>query len=261
MQSWIPYTQITTSATVNTGVGGLNLFASILQQHGGEFYNEEKSATALETPRALSAFTYWTDMYTKYKLPTTASFYNRFRLGTMPLGIEVYTLYTTLTEAAPEIDGRWGIALVPGTEQNGTVNHTVSGAGTGCGIISSSKNKEAAWEFLKWWTSADTQLRYNNNVESVLGAVSRTTTATLEAFENMSWKKEDLEVLLKQRENISEIPEVAGSYYVSRAVDQAFWAVINGEETPKDSLSEWAEIADNEIERKINQYSKKVAEQ
>lgn len=70
-------------------------------------------------------------MYTKYKLPTTASFYNRFRLGTMPLGIEVYTLYTTLTEAAPEIDGRWGIALVPGTEQNGTVNHTVSGAGTG----------------------------------------------------------------------------------------------------------------------------------
>ena len=56
----------------------------------------------------------------------------------------------------------------------------------------------------------------------------------------MSWKKEDLEVLLKQRENISEIPEVAGSYYVSRAVDHAFWAVINDEETPKDSRSEWA---------------------
>lgn len=258
MQSWIPYTQITTSATVNTGVGGLNLFASILQQFGGEFYNENKTATALENPVALNAFTFWTDMYTKYKLPTTASFYNRFRLGTMPLGIEVYTLYTTLKEAAPEIDGRWGIALVPGTEQNGTVNHTVSGAGTGCGIISSSKNKNAAWEFLKWWTSADTQLRYNNNVESVLGAVSRTTTATLEAFENMSWEKKDLEILLKQRENISEIPEVAGSYYVSRAVDQAFWTVINGEEAPKDSLSEWAEIADNEIERKINQYSKRL---
>lgn len=74
----------------------------------------------------------------------------------------------------------------------------------------------------------------------------------------MSWKREDLDVLLKQRENISEIPEVAGSYYVSRAVDQAFWAVINGEETPKDSLNEWAEIADNEIERKINQYSKRL---
>ena len=254
MQSWIPYTQITTSATVNTGVGGLNLFASILQQHGGSFYNDGKTATMLESPTALNAFTFWTDMYTKYKLPTTASFYNRFRLGTMPLGVEVYTLYTTLKEAAPEIDGRWGIALVPGTRQNGTVNHTVSGAGTGCGIISSSKHKKEAWEFLKWWTSADTQLRYNNNVESILGAVSRTTTATLDAFKEMSWEKSDLEILLGQREQISEIPEVAGSYYVSRAVDQAFWAVINGEETAKDSLSEWAEIADNEIERKINQY-------
>ena len=73
----------------------------------------------------------------------------------------------------------------------------------------------------------------------------------------MSWEKKDLEILLKQREQISEIPEVAGSYYVSRAVDQAFWAVINGEEAPKDSLVEWADIADNEIERKINQYSNK----
>ena len=62
MQSWIPYTQITTSATVNTGVGGLNLFVSVLQQHGGELYNKEKSATSLEIPSALSAFTYWTDM-------------------------------------------------------------------------------------------------------------------------------------------------------------------------------------------------------
>jgi len=257
MQAWIPYTQITTSTTVNTGVGGLNLFASVLQQFGSGFYNGDKTATILDSPTSLKAFTYWTDMYTKYKLPTTASFYNRFRLGTMPLGIDVYTQYTTLKVAAPEIDGRWGIALVPGTEENGTVNHTVSGSGTGCAILDSSKHKDEAWEFLKWWTSADTQLRYNNNVESILGSVARTTTATLEAFEGMAWEPEDLEILLKQRENIMEIPEVAGSYYVSRAVDQAFWAVVNGEETPKDSLTEWAEIANNEIERKIKQYSKR----
>ncbi len=257
MQAWIPYTQITSSTTVNTGVGGLNLFASVLQQFGSEFYNEYKTATILDSPLSLKAFTYWTDMYTKYKLPTTASFYNRFRIGTMPLGIEVYTQYTTLKEAAPEIDGRWGIALVPGTEDNGQVNHTVSGSGTGCGIMSSSEYREEAWEFLKWWTDADTQMRYNNNVESILGSVARTTTATLEAFEGMAWDQDDLEILLLQRENIMEIPEVAGSYYVSRAVDQAFWSVVNVEETPKDSLSQWAEIANNEIERKIKQYSKR----
>ncbi len=256
MQAWIPYTQITASTTVNTGVGGLNLFASILQQFGGKLYNDDLSACNFEAPTSLEAFTYWTDMYTKYKLPETASFYNRFRIGTMPLGIEGYTQYTMLSEAAPEIAGRWGIALVPGIKQeDGSINHTVAGSGTGCVILNDSKNKAEAWEFLKWWTAADTQLKYNNNVESILGTVSRTTTSTLEAFEGMAWDAHDLDILLEQRSYIEEIPEVPGSYYVSRSVDQAFWNVMSGE-APKDILMKWTEIANNEIERKLNQYSK-----
>ena len=173
----------------------------------------------------------------------------------MPLGIEVYTQYTTLKQAAPEIDGRWAVALVPGTRHaDGTIDRTVSGAGTGCGILSASKNKEGAWEFLKWWTRADTQLKYNNNVESILGTVSRTATATNEAFEQMVWSAGDLKILKEQRAQIKEIPEVPGSYYVSRAVDQAFWSVVNGGESPKDALMKWSDIANNEIERKVEQY-------
>ena len=255
MASWIPYTQITASTTVNTGVGGLNLFASILQQNGAELYNKELNSCTLDSKLSLKAFTYWSEMYTKYKMPTTANFYNRFRIGTMPLGIEVYTQYTTLKQAAPEIDGRWAVAMVPGTRHaDGTIDRTVSGAGTGCGILSASKNKEGAWEFLKWWTRADTQLKYNNNVESILGTVSRTATATNEAFEQMVWSAGDLKILKEQRAQIKEIPEVPGSYYVSRAVDQAFWSVVNGGESPKDALMKWSDIANNEIERKVEQY-------
>ena len=162
-----------------------------------------------------------------------------------------------LAQTAPEIDGRWGIACVPGyKDEEGNVRNYVSGSGTGCSILSTSENKDAAWEFLKWWTSADTQLSYNNNVESILGTVSRTTTATLEAFESMAWDKNDLEVLLEQRRRIQEIPEVPGSYYVSRSVDQAFWGVVNDVDTPKDSLMKWNEISNSEIERKIKQYIK-----
>ena len=257
MQAWIPYTEITASTTVNTGVGGLNLFASILQQFGGKLYDNKKTICLLDSTDSLQAFTYWTEMYTKYKLPVRASFYNRFRIGTMPLGIEAYTNYTMLAQTAPEIDGRWGIACVPGyKDEEGNVRNYVSGSGTGCSILSTSENKDAAWEFLKWWTSADTQLSYNNNVESILGTVSRTMTATLEAFESMAWDKNDLEVLLEQRRRIQEIPEVPGSYYVSRSVDQAFWGVVNDVDTPKDSLMKWNEISNSEIERKIKQYIK-----
>lgn len=257
MNVWLPYTQITAASTVNTGVGGLNLYATLLQQFGSNFYNEQKNQCNLSDPIAYQAFKFWTEMYTKHKVPESASFYNRFRVGTMPLGIESYTQYMTLKEAAPEIQGRWSIALVPGIEnEDGTINHTVSGSGTGCAILNTSENKEAAWEFLKWWTSADTQLAYNNNVESIIGTVSRTTTATLDAFSRMSWEADDLEILLEQRSWIQEIPEVPGSYYVSRSVDQAFWNVVNANERPRDTLIKWSDIANNEIERKINEYAK-----
>ena len=255
MQAWIPYTQITTSTTVNTGLGGLNLFATFLGQSDTPLYNESLDECLLDSADALKAFTYWSRMYTKYKLPTVASFYNRFRIGTMPLGIEIYTQYTMFEQAAAEIEGRWAIATVPGTlNEDGTINNTVSGSGTGCGILSVSDKKDEAWEFLKWWVSADTQLRYNNNVESILGSISRTATANSEAFRNMVWDRKDLEILNRQRSLIRELPEVPGSYYVSRAVDQAFWSVINSDASPKDAIMEWSEIANSEIDRKILQY-------
>jgi len=260
MDAYIPYTKITDASIVNAGVGGLSLYASILQQFGGEFYNDELNGCVLDSPVAFSAFKYWTDMYTKKKLPVEASFYNRFRSGTMPLGIDVYTMYTTLTEAAPEIQGRWSIALVPGTEnEDGTINRTIAGAGTGCSIIKSSNNINEAWEFLKWWTQADTQLQYNNNVEAILGAVSRATTANIEAFSRMAWEKKDLALLLEQRSYIKEIPEVPGSYFVSRAVDQAFWNVVESNAQPKDTLYKWNNVCNNEIKRKIAEYSTDIS--
>lgn len=178
MNAWIPYTQIASTSTVNTGVGGLNMYASILQQFGGSIYNDGLDECVINDTIGLDAFTYWSDMYSKFTLPTTASFYNRFRIGTMPLGIEAYTLYATLVEAAPDIDGRWGIAQVPGiADASGNINRSVAGSGTGCVTLKSSKNQATAWEFLKWWTSAETQTAYNNNVEAILGTISRITTA------------------------------------------------------------------------------------
>lgn len=258
MNSYIPYIKIANENTVNTGIGSLNLFPSILMQSSGKFYNDELNTCLLDSSKSVEAFKYWIEMYTKYKLPTEADFYNRFRLGTSPIGISSYTLYNTLSQAAPEIDGRWGIALVPGIkdEKTGEINRTVSGGGTGCSVLSVSKNKEAAWVFLKWWTEADTQLEYNNNVEAIIGSTARVPLATKEAFEKLSWKHSDLPVLKAQFEQVREINEVPGSYYVSRAVDQAFWNVVTNGKNVKDVLIEWNAVANDEITRKIDEYKK-----
>jgi len=252
MEVYVPYTQITTTTTVNSGIGSLNLFPTMMGQRGLSLYNEEQTATALNTPQAQQTFEDWTSFYLEYEYLKEADFYNRFRVGTMPLGIAAYSVYLTLYDAAPEIKGRWSVANVPGTTGG---NNTVAGFGTGCAIVEKSAHHEEAWEFLKWWTSAETQTRYARNVESALGMLGRPQTSNVEAFRSLVWGTGDLEKLLNQWESVREIPEIPGSYYLTRAVDQAYWAVINGDSNVKDALVKWSRVADREIQRKIDEYS------
>lgn len=252
MGVYVPYTQITTTTTVNAGIGNLNLFPTLVLQANSSLYNDSLTKTSLDSPTNINVFDNWTKMYSDYGYLKEADFYNRFRNGSMPLGIASYTTYMTLYSAAPEIQGRWAVECVPGTI-NG--NDFVAGGGTGCAIIKESKKQKEAWEFLKWWTSAETQVRYSNNVESLLGMLGRISTSNVEAFEQLSWNPKDLNKLLEQWERVQELPEVPGGYYVTRSVDQAFWSVLNDNNNAKDSITKWSKVANDEIAEKIKEYS------
>ena len=256
MGVYVPYTQITTSTTVNAGIGSLNVYPTLMMQNGLSLYNDELNATEMDSVTAIQVFEEWTEIYSDYGYLKEADFYNRFRNGSMPLGIAPYSTYMTIYSAAPEIDGRWAVANVPGTyDEEGNLNQTIAGSGSGAAIVKRSANKEAAWNFLKWWTSAETQTRYSNNVESVIGMLGRVGTSNVEAFNDLAWDPADLEALNEQWSKVVEVPEVPGSYYLTRAVDQAFWAVINDGSNAKDAINKWSMVADQEIKRKIEEYS------
>jgi len=255
LQASLPYTGIASATAVNAGVGSLSILPTFIMQLGGEIYKEDGSGTLLTSSTAIEAFEFWTDFFNEYKFPVQADFFNRFRLGTMPMGIQNYSTYIQFTMAAPEITGKWKMAPIPGfMREDGTINNCQAGSGSGCGILKASKNHALGWEFLKWWTSAETQLTYSNNCESILGVSGRVATANPEALSKMGWDKESVKVLLEQWSKMKEVPEVAGSYYTARSIDQAYWNVVNNAQNAKDMLIKWAEISDAEIERKRNQY-------
>lgn len=259
MNSYLPYTKITSATTVNSGAGGLTIFPTMLLQNGGNIYNDEFNATALTEPISVEVFNFWTDFYERFSLDIDTNFYQRFRVGTIPFGVAPYTQCLTFSVAAPEIVGKWKIAEIPGFEkENGDISNVCAGGGSGCVIMNSSKHKDEAWEFLKWWVSAEVQYEYSANVEAILGESGRVSTSNIEALSRLSWDKDSLEVILSQWKKVKEIREVPGSYYVSRSIDQAFWAVYNGTSTPKEAISEWAKVSDNEIERKISEYADKA---
>ena len=236
-------------------IPGQTIYTTLLVQNGLSLYNDELSASNLTNLEQIHVFEQMTDWYTKYKLPVTVDFYNRFRIGSVPIGIYDYSLYTQLKAAAPEIDGRWIATELPGViDENGNLCSQSAGTGTGCAITPLSKNPENAWEFLKWWTDAETQNTYSKNLESVIGPLGRLTASNLKAFASMDWDTDMLESILVQQNNTVEIPEVPGGYYTSRCLTQAFWYVVEQGASPTESLIKWGEILDNEISRKRAEY-------
>lgn len=255
LTAWLPNNPATDVAQANAGVGSINMFPSLLMQKGLELYAEDGGRTNLSNMDVMVTFGEWTDLYRKLKLPRAMDFYNRFRTGTCPIGISTYTMYTTLKAAAPEIDGLWSVAQIPGTElEDGSVCRISSGSGTACAILKNAKNPQNAWKFLKWWTDADTQLSYSNEVESILGPTGRVAVSNVNAFSNMDWDAEMYPVIKEAWNNVKEIPEYPGSYYVSRSIYQSFWNVVENNMNPKDMLLEYGKQADMEIKRKWNQY-------
>ncbi len=207
------------------GASALNpAFVSMLYQRGGRLYSTDAKESGLlsnekidENGQTLSqigmdTFEYWTDFYTKYSFPLSASFLNRFRSGEMPIGISYYEMYNTLAVFAPEIRGDWAFYPVPGTLTQVTddegnihevINHT--SVASGSGAIITAKNAErdelkkyAAWEFLKWWTSTDIQSNFGKEMEGILGISARHATANFNAFRKLAWPQADMEILLKQ---------------------------------------------------------------
>lgn len=256
MQVGLPYTSLAGPEQMSSGIASMSLFPTLLLQYGVPLYNEQQSACLLDDPEVIEVFTKLTDFYTEKGLPLTADFYNQFRSGLMPLGIQPYTMYTLLDEMAPDIRGRWGIAPLPGVrKEDGTIDHTDAAFGTGAFIVKRSENHEAAWELLKWWTSEDIQVRYSQGMENRLGATGRQAVSNVNALSRLSWKMDTLETLEIQGGHVGEYPELPGGYYMSRAIDQAFWNVTSSGKRPKDMLFKWSGIANREIARKIEEYS------
>lgn len=247
---------VVTDAVTGQGVGAATIYPTLLMQNDVPLYSEDGKKTNLLSSEAMQVFEKWTNYYTKMKFPISIDFYNRFRTGMTPLGISTYSLYTQLKVAASEIDGLWGVTAIPGTvREDGSVSHASAGSGSGCSILEMSEHKEEAWEFLKWWVSADTQLNFSNELEAVLGSTGRVTVSNVEALKNMSWDDGDLDEILNAWKEVEEVPEYPGSYYVARSIYQAYWNVVNANKNGKDMLMKFGKEADDEIIRKWNQYT------
>lgn len=252
------------------GASALNpIFVAMLYQNGGELYINDAKETGLLSKEAMDTFEFWTEFYTLYSFPKAANFLNRFRTGEMPMGIAYYEAYNTFSVFAPELRGKWSFHPIPGTErvdENGNVyiDNTATAIGSGVVMLKqpalkSEKVRNDAWEFMKWWTSTETQVQFGREMEGILGPAARHNTANKLALEQLAWPAKDQKALLEQQKNIRSIPQVAGGYIVGREVENAFRKVINNLTNARETLYEYALSINREIDRKRKEFNLPLA--
>ena len=244
--------QATISAATESGL----TFASLLLQRGQNYYNSAQTKTTFDTNAAIDAFEMWTDFYTKYDFDQQYDAFSRFRTGEYPIVVSDYcTFFNQLAVAAPEIDGLWGFAPIPGTlQEDGTISHAVNSNNTGAVIFNKVDKKtngmDNAWTFLKWFCSTEVQVEYGTQIEGLLGQMGRYATANTEALTQLAWSTDEANTILGAMDELEEIPIIPASYSVTRNVMNAFRDVVNNNENPRDTLMSYNRDINEEITRK-----------
>ncbi|MBR6807224.1 MAG: extracellular solute-binding protein [Clostridia bacterium] len=247
---------------MDVGLGhGVTDFAGFVFQRGGEFWADDGMRVNFESNTTLEAFEYMANMFTQYSLPLTYDALTRFKTGELPLFLGSYITYNTIQIYAPEISGLWGFSAMPGTdtgakdaEGNRILDNTVVGSADSIFMVKDSKNKDRAWEFMKWYTDKDFQVALSEELILLLGQSGMRTVANISAIEELPWNKDDLDALIAQIDSVKCLPQYPGTYIITRYVNFAVNNAYNEGADPIEQLLGYTSAINKEISRKRSEF-------
>ena len=233
-------------------------FSMLVLQTGNNMYVDDLSQTTFDRKIIVDVFKKWTDFYTIYDFEQTYDPFTRFRTGEMPIIINNYTFFNQLTVSAPEIKGLWNFTHVPGTPDDvdingkpiGNINYAANSSSAGAVVFTKCVDKNAAWEFIKWFTSDDVMTSYGRTIEGQMGQMGRFDTANKNALAALPWSNSEYNKISDAMSKTVEIPIIPASYATTRHVKNAFRAVVNDAWNPRYALSSYNRDINSEITRK-----------
>jgi ABC-type glycerol-3-phosphate transport system substrate-binding protein len=240
----------------DTAYKGFDTTTPFIYQFGGDLYDETGSTSIINQEGSYEAFDFMTSLFTVYNMPiTTSEFYQNFRNGKSPVGIGDANTYIQMKYAAPELAGQWGIMPIPGVEDdNGVIERWDPTYGSTGIIFSESDKKEAAWDFLKWWASAEVQSSFSYDIQSTLGNQFLYLTANIDGFTKSAWPSDSKLAILDQWDWIQTTGKVPGDYMVEREISNAWNKVVFEKENPRVAIDHAVKTIDRELERKLREF-------
>lgn len=215
--------------------------SNLIYQNGGSLYASDGLSTTINSSAGVKGLTLLTELFLNYALdPSIPSFYNAFRYGNVPIGTAGFTDYLQMLNAAPELIGKWDVALPVGTVQaDGSVDRTYISNGSSAMIFKNTEKPQESWDFLSWWTNASTQTEFSNLLQSTYGPEYVWLSSNLDAVADSSLDSKLKRVLLGDEKNgtdgslnhITDIPRTPGQYMLERGLSN-IWTTAVFENTP-----------------------------
>ncbi len=156
--------EITGDGVYGIGISGdpsdqgnfFTVFAPMLWYFGGDFLNEDYTKCTMDTPEAIQAITYWSELYTKYKVCPEGTLNYTIARDIIPmLNQGQVAMLASGTGALATFDKNpdlhYGIAQYPGG-----LNRA---GGWTLVIPSTSEKTEGAQEFIKWFSQEEVQAK------------------------------------------------------------------------------------------------------
>ncbi len=206
-------------------------FSPFLWQAGGDFYDRGYARSAIDSPEAAKAMKFFAELYTKYKVPKTKiPLEQGMRTGDFPIAISGNWKIDGLRLSAPEIAGKWSIALLP---KGPSGRRTAFIGGRMVGVFSQSKLKEEAWEFIKFLFEPSTQEKLYK------GALLMQDTylpPNIKAWDNLDMDTTFKLVLIEQARDAKGPPPVPNWDSSAKFIDEAIQKVVLQGADPKKEL-------------------------
>ena len=240
----------------NVGYKSFEATGGFIFQNGGDYYSDDGFSSNFGDPDTIAGLREMIDLYQIYGLAQNIpNFFNAFRSGSVPIGVSNFATYLQLQVGAPELNGRWDIALVPGTEQeDGTICRYWSADATSAMIFSNTQKKDEAYEFLKWWLSSETQLEYANDLQMKYGSDYIWNTGNHVALEGMSYPLAHKKIILEQWSWQKEALRHPASYILEREVSNAWIAIVTQGDPFQARIDEATLASNREIMRKLTEF-------
>ncbi len=218
-------------------------YAGYLWQAGGDFYNPEGTKLTLDSREAVEALKFFSSLYIDLKVPKARiPIEQGMRSGDFPLAISGNWKIDSLRLTAPELAGKWSIAVLPAGPSG---KRTAFLGGRVIGIFNKSKNKKLAWEFIKFLFEPESQIKL---YEAARLAQDSYLPSNISAWDNLTMDTELKTILKAQAHDAKGPPSVIGWDEDVHFIEEAIQRVILQGADPQEQLR----LATQEIEKQAN---------